>query len=62
MVFVVLTVVFRAIGVDQGVDQTEPDDYWADEADEGVDLELDPLAEPHRWLRRGRFPGSPTRR
>ena len=44
-----LTFVFRAMGVDEGVDQTKDDDYWADEGDEGVELELDPLAEPHRW-------------
>jgi hypothetical protein len=44
----VLTFVFRTMGVDEGVDQTQEDDYWADEGDQGVELELDPLAEPHR--------------
>ena len=48
VVSVVLTFVFRAMGVDEGVDQTKADDDWADEGDEGVELELDPLAEPHR--------------
>jgi len=48
VVSVVLTFVFRAMGVDEGVDQTKDDDYWADEGDQGVELELDPLAEPHR--------------
>ena len=45
---VVLTFVFRAMKVDEGVDQTKDDDYWADAGDAGVELELDPLAEPHR--------------
>ena len=35
------------MGVDEGVDQTKDDDYWADEGDEGVELEIDPLKEPH---------------
>jgi SSS family solute:Na+ symporter len=48
VVAVVLTLVFRAMGVDEGVDQTKADDYWADDGDEGVERELDPLAEPHR--------------
>ena len=30
VVSVVLTLVFRAMGVDEGVDQTKDDDYWAD--------------------------------
>ena len=48
VVSVVLTFVFRAMGVDEGVDQTKDDDYWADLGDEGVEPELDPLMEPHR--------------
>ena len=47
VVAVVLTFVFRAMSVDEGVDQTHADDYWADAGDEGVEPELDPLAEPH---------------
>jgi solute:Na+ symporter, SSS family len=47
VVTVALTLVFRAMGVDEGVDQTKDDDYWADEGDEGVELEIDPLKEPH---------------
>ena len=39
VVSVVLTFAFRAMGVDEGVDQTKDDDYWADEGDEGVELE-----------------------
>ena len=48
VVTVVLTFVFRAMNLDAGVDQTKEDDYWADLGDEGVEPELDPLAEPHR--------------
>jgi SSS family solute:Na+ symporter len=47
VVAVVLTVVFRAMGVDPGVDQTHGDDYWADRGDEGVEAEIDPRAEAH---------------
>ena len=36
------------MNVDEGVDQTKDDDYWADLGDEGVEPELDPLQEPHR--------------
>jgi SSS family solute:Na+ symporter len=42
LVTVVLTVVLRAAGVDEGVDQTHPDDYVADSGDEGVEEEVDP--------------------
>jgi solute:Na+ symporter, SSS family len=42
-VAIVLTVVFRAMKVDEGVDSTRPDDYTADTGDEGVDPDLDPL-------------------
>ena len=45
---IVLTVVFRAMKVDEGVDQTKADDYWADLGDEDVEPELDPYVEPHR--------------
>src|SRR5215218_8901053 len=48
VVSVVLTLVFRAMKVDEGVDQTKADDYWADLGDEGVEPELDPYVEPHR--------------
>jgi SSS family solute:Na+ symporter len=48
VVTVVLTLVFRAMNVDEGVDQTKDDDYWADLGDEGVEAELDPYAEAHR--------------
>jgi solute:Na+ symporter, SSS family len=43
LVAIVLTVVFRAMKVDEGVDSTRPDDYTADTGDEGVDPDLDPL-------------------
>src|SRR6478735_3319659 len=43
----VLTVVMRAMKVDEGVDQTHPDDYVADAGDEGVEAELDPEAPIH---------------
>jgi SSS family solute:Na+ symporter len=48
IVTVVLTLVFRAMNVDAGVDQTRDDDYWADLGDEGVEAELDPYVEAHR--------------
>jgi SSS family solute:Na+ symporter len=44
---VVLTVVFRAMKVDEGVDQTRPQDYHADAGDPGVADELDPKAPAH---------------
>ena len=47
LVTVVLTVVLRALGVDEGVDQTSPEDYRADVGDEGVEPELDPEVAPH---------------
>ena len=56
-----LTVVFRAMKVDEGVDQTQADDYTADEGDEGVEPELDPrwpsrTAEAAAALRRSSHP------
>ncbi|WP_248579457.1 sodium:solute symporter [Nocardioides sp. InS609-2] len=47
IVSVVLTVVLRAMKVDEGVDQTSADDYGADAGDEGVEPELDPSAPAH---------------
>src|SRR4029453_5156682 len=47
LVAIVLTVVFRAMKVDEGVDSTRPDDYTADTGDEGVDPDLDPLPTAH---------------
>ena len=47
LVAVVLTVVFRAMKVDEGVDQTRPQDYHADAGDPGVEEELDPEAPAH---------------
>ncbi len=47
LVAVVLTVVLRAMNVDEGVDQTREDDYVADAGDEGVEPELDPSAPAH---------------
>ncbi|MCW2774905.1 MAG: Na+/solute symporter [Nocardioides sp.] len=44
LVAVVLTVVFRALKVDEGVDQTRPQDYHVDAGDPGVGAELDPHA------------------
>ena len=46
LVALVLSVVLRALGVDEGVDQTHPDDYRADIGDEGVEEELDPFETP----------------
>jgi solute:Na+ symporter, SSS family len=43
LVAIVLTVVLRAMKVDEGVDSTRSDDYTADVGDEGVDPDLDPL-------------------
>ncbi|GAA0373960.1 monocarboxylate uptake permease MctP [Streptomyces blastmyceticus] len=42
LVAVVLTVVFKAVGVRDGVDETKPSDYTADAGDEGVQAELPP--------------------
>ena len=43
----VLTVAFRAMDVDPGVDKTSPSDYTADAGDPDVVEELDPLAPAH---------------
>jgi SSS family solute:Na+ symporter len=42
LVAVVLTMVFRAMRLDEGVDQTRPQDYHADAGDPGVEAELEP--------------------
>lgn len=42
LVAVVLTVVFKAVGVRDGVDETQPSDYTADVGDPGVVEELPP--------------------
>ncbi|WP_426247672.1 monocarboxylate uptake permease MctP [Nocardioides sp. LHG3406-4] len=47
LVAIVLTVVLRAMEVDEGVDQTQDDDYSADVGDEGVESELSPTTPPH---------------
>ena len=47
LVAVVLTFVFRAMKVDEGVDRTRPQDYHADAGDPGVEEELDPGAPVH---------------
>jgi solute:Na+ symporter, SSS family len=47
VVTLALTVVLRAMNVDEGVDQTHPDDYHADLGDQGVEEELDPGAPVH---------------
>jgi SSS family solute:Na+ symporter len=47
IVSVVLTLVFRAMKVDEGVDQTHMDDYTADVGDPGVEPEIDPHAPAH---------------
>ena len=44
LVTLVLTVLLRAAGVDEGTDATRPDDYAADLGDEGVQADLDPEA------------------
>ncbi|MCW2792239.1 MAG: Na+/solute symporter [Nocardioides sp.] len=46
-VAVVLTLVFRALKLDPGTDQTHADDYVVDAGDEGVEAELDPHAPIH---------------
>ncbi|TXL57341.1 monocarboxylate uptake permease MctP [Aeromicrobium terrae] len=46
IVSVVLTVVFRATGVYEGIDDTKPSDYHADAGDPEVVEELDPLETP----------------
>src|SRR5262245_25687864 len=47
IVTIVLTVVFRAMKVDPGVDETRWDDYAADLGDEEVEAEVDPHAPVH---------------
>jgi SSS family solute:Na+ symporter len=47
VVAVVLTLVFRALKVDPGVDQTSPADYTADVDDAGVEAEIDPHRPAH---------------
>jgi SSS family solute:Na+ symporter len=47
LVTVVLTVVFGAMKVDAGVDETSPFDYTADVDDPGVESEIDPHAPAH---------------
>jgi SSS family solute:Na+ symporter len=48
LVTFVLSLLLRAAGVDEGVDQTRPEDYGADAGDEGVEEELDPFeTAPH---------------
>ena len=47
VVTLALTFVLRAMNVDEGVDQTHPDDYHADLGDQGVEEELDPGAPVH---------------
>jgi SSS family solute:Na+ symporter len=47
IVAVVLTVVLRAMKVDEGVDQTRAQDYHADAGDPGVEDELHPEAPAH---------------
>ncbi|GAW49807.1 MULTISPECIES: hypothetical protein [unclassified Nocardioides] len=47
LVAVVLTVVLRALKVDEGVDQTRPQDYHVDAGDPGVEAEIDPHAPIH---------------
>ena len=47
LVAVVLTVLLRAMKVDEGVDQTRAQDYHVDAGDPGVEAELDPEAPAH---------------
>ncbi|KQW47705.1 sodium:solute symporter [Nocardioides sp. Root1257] len=47
LVSVVLTVVLRAMKVDEGVDQTRPQDFHADAGDPGVEDELSPETPVH---------------
>ena len=47
VVAVVLTVALRAAGVAEGVDQTRPQDYHADQGDPGVEEELSPETPIH---------------
>jgi SSS family solute:Na+ symporter len=47
IVTVVFTVLFRALKLDSGVDQTSPSDYTADVDEPGVEAEIDPHAPAH---------------
>src|SRR3954447_11376879 len=47
VVTIVLTAVFRAAKVADGVDETSPDDYTADLGDEDVEAEVDPHRPAH---------------
>lgn len=47
LVAVALTLVLRALKVDEGVDQTRPQDYHADLGDPGVEAELEPHERAH---------------
>jgi SSS family solute:Na+ symporter len=47
VVVVVLTLVFRAMKLAEGVDQTRPQDYHADAGDTGVEEEIHPEAPSH---------------
>jgi SSS family solute:Na+ symporter len=47
IIVVVGTMVLNAMKVPKGVDQTSPEDYHADEDDQGVETELDPSAPAH---------------
>ena len=47
LVAVAVTVVLRALKIDEGVDQTRPQDYHADLGDPGVDAELDERSPAH---------------
>ncbi|MGC4110195.1 MAG: sodium:solute symporter [Nocardioides sp.] len=47
VVTVVLTVVFRALRLEPGTDQTAPDDFHADVGDRDVEVELDPHGVAH---------------
>ena len=46
-VAVVATVVLRALKVDEGVDQTRPQDYHADQGDVGVEESREPGSPAH---------------
>ncbi len=47
VVSVGLSFALRSMNIDEGVDQTRPEDYHADLGDEGVDAELDPGTPTH---------------
>ncbi len=49
LVTLLLTLLLRAMNVDEGVDQTQPSDYRAQAGDEAVEEELDPFeTAPHQ--------------